>query len=204
MGFFDLFAPKSRREPDKIWLNENAKLDGLCGDIAACLKHKQPVFAVSFHLKPLEELAARLAQRSLRPSGPVREYPPSAGELWSSPEPLLCLWPSTIRAFVPAPPSALPAHKLEALWIFAVEHDLSPERDRSLLDYAAALPGPSRTRFYGALDDPLLKAVGADRLGALLKSLGATEQKPIESSLVSRQIAAAQARLAKARERGES
>jgi preprotein translocase subunit SecA len=72
------------------------------------------------------------------------------------------------------------------------------EHDQNILDFAAALPGPTKVRFYGALDDPLLKAVGADRLMALMGSLGMKENQAIESPLVTRQIIKAQAKAAEA------
>jgi preprotein translocase subunit SecA len=127
MGLFDFFSRKKNRESDKIWLNQSGKMNGLCGDIAACLARRDPVLVAAFHQASLDALAARLTSRGVR---------------------------------------------------------------------QRALPGPSKVRFYGALDDPLLKLCGVDKIASLMKTLGAKEDVPIESSLVTRQIAAAQERIA--------
>jgi preprotein translocase subunit SecA len=202
MSLFDFLSGKKTREPDKIWMHESGKMKGLVLDIQACLGRREPVLVAAFQQASLDALAAELARSGVPHRVVKSSAPPSPLELWSAAEARLYLWAMPPRAFTKAVLGAVPVPDAKTLWILAVEHHTFAEHDQMLLDYAAALPGRIKVRFYGALDDPLLKTFGTERLMPLMQGLGLTEDSAIESSLVTRQIIAAQAKAAADRKRG--
>ena len=69
--------------------------------------------------------------------------------------------------------------------------------DEALVQAAVAAPGPSQVVFHLALDDALMRQVSGEWVRDVLAKIGATEDEPIESNLVSRRLEQAQATLAK-------
>jgi preprotein translocase subunit SecA len=82
----------------------------------------------------------------------------------------------------------------ELLFIVAEHHPLH-ESDEALLSFMSNLPCRSRIRFHSALDEPLLKMFGAERVLDFVKHLGLDERQSISHPLISSAIEKAQKRI---------
>ena len=78
-----------------------------------------------------------------------------------------------------------------------VEHHPTPEVDNEVLSFLEGLPRGSTIRFHSSLDEPLLKAFGADRTLGLLSKLGWEKTGYMESPTITRAIASGQTRIKK-------
>jgi preprotein translocase subunit SecA len=78
------------------------------------------------------------------------------------------------------------------LHIIGTERHESRRIDNQLRGRAARQGDPGSSRFYLALDDPLLRIFAGDRMRAIMDRLKMPEGEPIEAGLVSRAIESAQ------------
>ena len=90
---------------------------------------------------------------------------------------------------------ALPEIKNQEVLFIVAEHHPLPECDEALLSFMSNLPCPSRIHFHSALDEPLLKMFGAERVLDILKHLGLDERQYISHPLISSAIEKAQKRI---------
>lgn len=91
--------------------------------------------------------------------------------------------------------------------IIAAEHHPLAESDEVLLSFMDNLPCRSRIRFHCALDEPLFKMFGGERVISLLKNLGWNEKEYISHPVISSAIEKAQKKVkdkAKGNQRVES
>jgi hypothetical protein len=80
--------------------------------------------------------------------------------------------------------------------ILVVERHPHPEENRALLIRLSELaPGVVPT-FFSAIDDPLMRTFGGDRIVALLDALGLEPDEPIEHRMVSEAMANARRKVA--------
>ncbi len=85
--------------------------------------------------------------------------------------------------------------ELGGLHIIGTERHESRRIDNQLRGRAGRQGDPGSTRFYISMEDDLMKRFGGDNLGALMDRVGMDDSVPIDSSLVSRSIEAAQKRV---------
>ena len=85
--------------------------------------------------------------------------------------------------------------KDEELLFIVSEHHPLYECDEALLSLMSTLPCRSRIRFHSALDEPLLKMFGAEKVLDVLKRLGLDERQYISHSLISSAIEKAQKKI---------
>ncbi|OGR58650.1 MAG: preprotein translocase subunit SecA [Elusimicrobia bacterium GWA2_69_24] len=81
------------------------------------------------------------------------------------------------------------------LYVMGTERHDARRIDNQLRGRCGRQGDPGETRFYLALDDELMRLFGSDRLQSLMEKFGMTEDEPIESGLVSKQIEGAQRRV---------
>ena len=86
------------------------------------------------------------------------------------------------------------AEVLEAggLHIIGTERHESRRIDNQLRGRAGRQGDPGSSRFYLAMDDPLLRIFAGDRMKAIMDKLGVPRGEPIEAGMVSRSIESAQ------------
>jgi preprotein translocase subunit SecA len=78
------------------------------------------------------------------------------------------------------------------LHIVGTERHESRRIDNQLRGRAGRQGDPGSSRFYLALDDPLMRMFGSDRIAGLMEKLGMEDGVPIEHKMVSRSIETAQ------------
>lgn len=161
---------------DVVWLNRQARNDGLAVRVAELRQHHDPQRFVILTAHFAEGLA------ELRPIVDAVGNPAAADAALASDLPRLTGdWRSD------------PSWSVE---ILVLERHPLCERDDSILKFASTLPGRSRVTFYLALDDPLLRTFSSEWVRTVLQQLGMREDEPLESKMVSRRLRAAQKKFA--------
>ncbi|HVE14790.1 MAG TPA: SEC-C metal-binding domain-containing protein, partial [Elusimicrobiota bacterium] len=84
---------------------------------------------------------------------------------------------------------------LGGLHVLGTERHEARRIDNQLRGRCGRQGDPGSTRFYLGLDDELMRLFGSDRIQGLMQRFGMTEDEPIESPLVTRQIEGAQRRV---------
>ncbi|MBM3758622.1 MAG: preprotein translocase subunit SecA [Acidobacteria bacterium] len=82
--------------------------------------------------------------------------------------------------------------KIGGLFVLGTERHESRRIDNQLRGRAGRQGDPGGSRFYLSLQDDLLRIFGGDKIQGLMLRLGMEEDVPIESSLITRRIEAAQ------------
>jgi preprotein translocase subunit SecA len=85
-----------------------------------------------------------------------------------------------------------PEIKNREVLMIAAEHHPLKEGDEVLFSFMSRLTCRSRIRFHCALDEPLFKLFGGERVSSLLKNLGWKEKDHISHSVISSAIEKAQ------------
>jgi hypothetical protein len=84
--------------------------------------------------------------------------------------------------------------------VLVAEHYPLPEGDEALFSFLSNLPCRSTVRFHSALDDPLFKIFGGDRIGRVIKmiqTLQPSENEYISHHLVTSAVREAQKNIKK-------
>ena len=84
---------------------------------------------------------------------------------------------------------------LGGLYIIGTERHESRRIDNQLRGRAGRQGDPGETRFFLSFEDDLMRVFGGERMQGLMAHLGLTDETPIESKMVSRQIESAQSRV---------
>ncbi len=85
--------------------------------------------------------------------------------------------------------------ELGGLYIIGTERHESRRIDNQLRGRAGRQGDPGETRFFLSFEDDLMRVFGGERMQGLMAHLGLTDETPIESKMVSRQIESAQSRV---------
>jgi preprotein translocase subunit SecA len=85
--------------------------------------------------------------------------------------------------------------KLGGLHIIGTERHESRRIDNQLRGRAGRQGDPGSSRFYLSLEDELMRRFAADRVSALMERFGMDDDTPLESSMVSKLIESAQAKV---------
>jgi preprotein translocase subunit SecA len=199
MGFWDWLTgkPKSIEVIDRVWMNQEAKFQGLCKEIQGQLE-ATPVILVVAHF-PLTLARLRqvfeqnnlpfvIQERRLSPEDFLR--PVNAANL-----PTIMLVQADALT-----PDELPkpvVDGLSSLSIVVAERHFLPASDERIMAFVRSLGRRCRLCFHSSLQDPLMQAFAGEWVGQVLGRLGMKESEPIESAMVSRRIQIAQAKFAK-------
>jgi hypothetical protein len=195
----------AERLGDKVWMSSARKYDGLMAVAAAAGAQPWHVVFVAHFRKTYDALSARLEEARiparrcqssidrLGARGMFRRPSAGAVALFMStalPEPQEdSLQPSDgDGAGSPAPDAGV--------HIVVAERYPVPEPDLRIGRFADSLRVPVRLEFHSALDEPLFRIFGGDRLLVLLKKLGLKENECQEHKILSKAIQNAQNRLA--------
>ncbi|OGZ00346.1 MAG: preprotein translocase subunit SecA, partial [Candidatus Liptonbacteria bacterium RIFCSPLOWO2_01_FULL_52_25] len=96
------------------------------------------------------------------------------------------------------PPSAAEAEVVRGeggLHVFGTERHEARRIDNQLRGRSGRQGDPGLTQFYLSLEDDLMRVFGSDRIKRMMESFGIPEDEPIENSIVSKAIEAAQAKI---------
>src|SRR3970282_657634 len=85
--------------------------------------------------------------------------------------------------------------ELGGLYVLATERHEARRIDNQLRGRAGRQGDPGSTRFYLSLEDDLMRRFASDRVQSIMRTLGFTEERALESRTVSRTIEGAQTRV---------
>lgn len=178
---------------DKVWLNEDCKLRGICGEVEAARTTGQTALIIAYFEDTLAQLENSLQARAITYQHYSMFYLSTLCEvqpgtlITALAQDLRSSTGLTARSAQPAPP----------LLVIIAEHYPLLTREQDLLQVVAALPCAGQICFHSALTDPLLRRFGSASVQTLFKQLGVDEQTPLSHSLISSALRQAQAKIGK-------
>ncbi len=178
---------------DKVWFNQNRKLDGICRDVSLARTNHRNVLILAHFQSTLSLMESALRARSIG-YGSYSSFDFSTllnrGASANSSE----VWLGLSSSF--QNPIFSIDSKTELLVIFP-EHHPRRSRDQHLLDLLDASPCKKEIVFHTALTDPLMIHFGGERIQDLMRRMGADEELEISHPLVSNAISNAQEKIDK-------
>jgi hypothetical protein len=199
MGFWDWLTGKSKdiEVVDRIWLNQEAKFQGICREIAEQVYASPVVLAAAHFSATLDRLRTESGQCNLAHRHQVNRLS-SADFLRAlkagNPSPVTLV---QADALVPDEFPTPVADEEPPMSILVAERHFLRSHDERIEDFARGLGRRCRLSFHLSLEDPLMKVFVGEWVGQMLRNLGMTDSQPIESAIVGRRIKDAQAKLAK-------
>ncbi len=201
MGLLDKLRKRKGPEvADRIWPTVEAKVRDLETQVRDHLDQGALPVVVTHFPDTLRELAGRFgtAEGGAVVLSSAAQFPGSGPDLIRHRGRIVLLAseaiPTTVDRFE-APPREDPA--LPPIAIHLAEHYPLPDRDQRVFGLAGYWPNVRGLACYTSLDEPWLAPFGVERVRSLLPMLGAGEDDMISSPIVTRTLAAAQAKLAK-------
>jgi len=192
-------------QPDTIYLNQRAKWTAIVNDIDANWRQQRPMLVGTRSIEKSEMLAAMLREKGIPHQVLNAKYHEQEASIISQAGKKGTVTIATNMAGrgTDIVLGGNPQDKeneavvLEAggLYVMGTERHDARRIDNQLRGRCARQGDPGETRFYLALDDELMRLFGSDRLQGLMTRFGMTEDEPIESPLVSKQIEGAQRRV---------
>ena len=198
MGLLDwLFGkPKKVKTIDHVWINQDAKFDGLFREVKEQLAIPGTVLVVAHFPATLARLREELHENELNyKEQPNRLTTAELLRVAGSED----ATPILIHADALDPddfPNPM-VEDLAPIHIAVAERHFLPSLDDPVVEFAESLGRPCNVCFHLSLKDPLLRLFTGEWIERVLIDLGMTESEPIESGLVSKRIRAAQKQLEK-------
>jgi preprotein translocase subunit SecA len=192
-----LFKKKNiQREDDRVWATTELKWNGIVDEILGVSANYLLVLAVAHFKKTAAEMRARFQARNLQIRDLEEAFNFHGSELKKATNQPLIVMAERISEF-DGRMRQLRASEMkdqEVLFIVAEHHPLH-ECDEALFSFMSNLPCRSRIRFHSALDEPLFKMFGGERVLDVVKRLGLDEKQYISHRLISSAIEKAQKRI---------
>lgn len=166
------------RRPDKTWVNQRSKYNGLYADLASPSDHCRLV--VSYFRKTFQHLQHALDQKSL----PYTLWERTAtdnfksGNVW-----LLMADQLENRHFWRSVPKGIPP-----LIFHFVEHYPRWSHENSYLQALEEMPAQVGVQFYNSLDEPLFQKFGGDNIIQLMGRFGMQDDECITHKMIDRSI----------------
>lgn len=178
---------------DVIWMNQEAKLRGLCKEARERLGDSL-VLALAHFPSTLARVETAFKENSIPyavAEGSLAAVPSLAGRGDQAAVVLSLATITSVQAV------AEPTHvKIGPVAILVAERFFLRGADEEIEMFAATLGSACRLRFHLALDDPLLREFAGEWTGGMLRALGMSESDSIESTMISRRLRTAQDRIA--------
>ncbi len=199
MGLWDWLKgrPKSVEVVDVVWMNQEAKFQGLCNQIQEQLS-AIPMILVAAHFPTtlarlrqeceLNDLSYVVQERRLSPADFLR-----AASLGNA-TPIMLV---QADALIPDEFLNSGVDELASLAILVAERHFLRSSDDTIVNFALSLGRRCCLSFHVRLQDPLMQAFAGEWLGGVLSRLGMKDSDPIESAMVARRIRGIQASFAK-------
>ncbi|MEK7656774.1 MAG: preprotein translocase subunit SecA, partial [Elusimicrobiota bacterium] len=191
--------------PDIIWLNERAKDKAIIAEIEELWKVGRPVLVGTRSIEKSEKIAAMLRAKGIPHQVLNAKYHEMEAQIIAQAGKKGMVTIATNMAgrgtdiiLGGSPPDLEDQKKvveLGGLHVLGTERHEARRIDNQLRGRCGRQGDPGSTRFYLALDDELMRLFGSERISSLMVTLGMTEDEPIESPLVTRQIEGAQRRV---------
>lgn len=196
--FSKLFGKKSsaKRNADKVWTSREQKHKGLLRLVTTERSGRQIVLLTHFR-KSYNEMSGLLHDAGIQ----ARMFQSSIDRLTGRSvfrQPVdgaVALF--HINALPEAEePGADSSHSHVPIRIIVIERYPVPAPDQRIERFADSLHGHVELEFHGALDEPLFRLFGGDRLMGVLSQLGLKEDECIEHTVINSSIRRAQEKLA--------
>ena len=181
---------------DKVWVNEDRKLDGIYHDISAAINDGLNVVVIAHFEATLASVAAKLQARS------IQFHTFFAGD-----EDGLCsdnagthaarVWLALAAYFRPRHSPAQKGGEQDLLCALVAEHHPMASKDQALIEAVTGLRCKSRITFHSALTDGLLSHFGGEKLQGLLRQLGQRDDDYLSHPVISGAIRSAQEKVEK-------
>lgn len=178
MGFFDwLTGAKAKvQTDDRIWLTKQAKFAGINRDIAQALSDPNgpdAVFVVAHFQNCFDELRSLVADAGF-----------DEGRVLV-----------TLSESLESRTAGAALDQSHSLLLVVGERHPLPSHDDALQQFARGLSCPCRVVQHASLDAPLFKLFAGEWVEKVLRQLGMDKNEPIESSMVTRRVRAAQQKI---------
>lgn len=190
---------KVRREEDRVWTTEESKLQGITEEIRKKVEEGFKVLVIAHFSDTLEKFTKAAEKNGIECDRVRDKWEMAKLDLRNSQKGKVTAFLSELvvrRKYASERSESRPA-KRSAIHIAVIEHYPTPERDKVLLSFSEELPPGTTVRFHASLDEPLLKAFGADRTFALLSKLGWQKTGWMTSSAITSAIASGQEKIKK-------
>lgn len=198
--------PNVRKDQaDVIYLNQRGKWRAIVADIEANWKASRPMLVGTRSIEKSESLAAMLRQKGIPHQVLNAKYHEQEAEIIAQAGKKGTVTIATNMAgrgtdiVLGGSPVDEDNQKVVkavgGLYVMGTERHEARRIDNQLRGRCARQGDPGETRFYLALDDELMRMFGSERIQSMMEKFGMTEDEPIESPLVTRQIEGAQRRV---------
>lgn len=198
MGFWDWLRgkPKTVEVVDMVWMNQEAKVRGLCQDVQEQLV-ATPVLVVAHFPMTLARLREEFGRNNLSHVVQERSLSPAdflrSASLGTAPRIMLVQADALVPDEFPSPV----VDELPPQSILVAERHFLRSNDEKIVTFALGLGRRCRMRFHVCLQDPLMQSFAGEWVRGVLSRLGMKDSDPIESAMVARRIQGAQASFAK-------
>jgi preprotein translocase subunit SecA len=199
VGFWSWLTgkPKSVQVADFIWLNQDAKFQGLCKQVQEELSGT-PIILLVAHFPTTFARLKQECDRSKRPYL-VQERRLSPAEFIRTVARANTTPVTLIQADM-LNPDEFPtpgATDLPSVAIVVAERHFLREHDDAIVNFAISLGPRCRVHFHLCLQDPLIQEFCGEWLKGILTMLGMQDSHPIHGKASARRIRDAQAKFAK-------
>jgi hypothetical protein len=199
VGFWDWLKgkPKGVEVVELVWMNQEAKFQGLVTEIQEQLLATPMILVVAHFPLTLARLRQELDQNNLSYEVQERRLSPAdflrAANLGNAAPILLAQAEALIPDEFPNPVVG----ELAPLAILVAERHFLRSRDDMIVNFALSLGRRSRMNIHVCLQDPLMQAFAGEWVRGVLSGLGMKDSDAIKSAMVARRIKGAQASFAK-------
>ncbi|MBI3297769.1 MAG: preprotein translocase subunit SecA [Elusimicrobia bacterium] len=191
--------------PDIVYLNQRAKWRAIVADIEVQWRNSRPVLVGTRSIEKSEQLAAMLREKGVPHQVLNAKYHEMEAQIiaQAGKKGTITIATNMAGRGTDIVLGGSPTDEADAkavvgaggLYVMGTERHEARRIDNQLRGRCGRQGDPGETRFYLALDDELMRLFGSERIQGLMARLGMTEDEPIESPLVTRQIEGAQRRV---------
>lgn len=175
-------------QDDKVWFDEQIKLEQLCLDVAATKTNGQSVLVLSHFEATQARIASLLHTKNVRFESFTSLNP---SDLCSSAT--ARVWVGSARAFR-VEPQVTSLTNNNSLQIIISEHHPLKSHDQELLDATTRLACNAALCFYFSLDDPIMRRFGSD-IQPLFERLGIDKSECVSHRFINTAIGTAQEKI---------
>jgi hypothetical protein len=196
-----IFSDKITRAVDKVWATRELKYNGIADEILKKVMDVFFVIVIVHFEETLEELkkvttTQELKCKLFKTRWAISNF--AINRLKKEGIQYAILLSDILSELIRyAASSKQTETKKKKIHIIAAEHYPIPDRDESILTYAAQLSQFSTVSFHSALDEPLFKLFGAEGMSGMLKQLGWNKKASISHSMITSAMGEAQRKIKK-------
>jgi hypothetical protein len=205
LGEGKMFFKKKRfeREGDRVWATSELKWNGMVDEMIREQNQYLLILATAHFQKTFNEMRQQFQSKNVKFKDYDQSFSFHVGESKEERAPILLI-PAEKLSELDGYFQLLgePEAKGREVLIVSAEHHPIKEGDEMLFSFASRLPCRVRIRFHCALDEPLFKLFGGERILSLLNNLGWNEKDYISHSAINSAIEKAQEKV-KEKARGD-